>query len=438
MILEALNSYYERLTEDPNVDVARFGFSRQKIGFCVTLNPDGSLHAIDDIREPNKKKLIPRLMVVCGNSKLAGIKPGFLWDNPAYLLGYKPDDPKPKRTRQLFEAFRKRHLDAETDIDDLEFSATCRFLESWNPGNAANDEQLSHLGTGFGVFRIRGANHFVHERPAVQSWWNAQHVVAHNDEDPAVGQCLVSGRTGPLARLHEPKIQGVWGARTSGAVIVSFNGSAYTSYGKHRGANAPVSEAAAFQYCTALNYLLRMDSPQRIQVGDTTTVFWTEKPTGAENLLPWIFEPTKDAEDAALKNELHWAVKCIAEGQCPTTFGEPDTPFYVLGLSPNAARISIRFWLASNLGDLVDKLHLHFADLRIARSERDSEFPAAWQLIRETVRESKDIPPLLAGAVMRSILTGRPYPSMLFSSMIRRIRADREVRISAWPQSRHA
>jgi CRISPR-associated protein Csd1 len=430
MILQALNSYYDRLSEDPNVDVARFGFSRQKIVFCVTLNPDGSLHAIDDIREPNEKKLIPRLVVVCGNSKPSGsgINPGFLWDNPTYLLGYKPDDPKPERTRQSFEAFRKRHLAAEMAVGDREFSATCRFLESWNPGNAADNEQLSHLGIGFGVFRIRGANHFVHERPAVQRWWDAQYVVAQNDAEPAVGQCLVSGRTGPLTRLHEPKIQGVWGAQTSGALIVSFNDSAYTSYGKHRGANAPVSEAAAFQYCTALNHLLRMGSPQRIQVGDTTTVFWTEKPTQAENLLPWVFAPTTDAEGAALKNEVHSALKSIAAGQYPTTFSEPDTPFYILGLSPNAARISVRFWLASNLGDLVDKLHRHYADLRIARSERDPEFPAAWQLIRETVRESKDIPPLLAGAVMRSILTGRPYPSMLFSSMIRRIRADREVR----------
>jgi CRISPR-associated protein Csd1 len=171
-----------------------------------------------------------------------------------------------------------------------------------------------------------------------------------------------------------------------------------------------------------------MGSPQRIQIGDATTVFWTQKPTAAENLLPWIFEPTKEAEDASLKNEIHSVLKCIAEGEYPATFGERDTPFYILGLSPNAARISVRFWLPSTMGSLFDNLHDHFTDLRIIRSERDYEFPAAWQLIRETVRESKDIPPLLAGALMRAILTGQPYPSMLFSSMIRRIRADREVR----------
>jgi CRISPR-associated protein Csd1 len=430
MILQALNSYYERLAKDSDVNVALFGFSRQKIAFCVTMNPDGSLHALDDIRDQRDKKWIPKSLVVCGNSKPSGsgINPGFLWDNPTYLLGYRPNDPKPERTRASFEAFRQRHLQAEQAIDDAEFSAVCRFLESWNSGNAACEQQLASLGSGFGVFRIRATDHFVHERSAVRTWWKSQLIVTDDDEAPIVGQCLISGRIGPLARLHEPKIQGVSGAQTTGALIVSFSNTAYASYGKNGGENAPVSEAAAFQYCTALNHLLRLGSPQRIQIGDTTTVFWTEKPTAAENLLPWIFEPTKEAEDAALKTKIHSVLKCIAEGGYPATFSEPDTPFYILGLSPNAARISIRFWLPSTMGSLVDNLHHHFADLRIIRSERNNEFPAAWQLIRETVRESKDIPPLLAGALMRSILTGQPYPSMLFRSMIRRIRADREVR----------
>jgi CRISPR-associated protein Csd1 len=121
-------------------------------------------------------------------------------------------------------------------------------------------------------------------------------------------------------------------------------------------------------------------------------------------------------------------LKRIVKGEYPGEFGDPYTPFYVLGLSPNAARISVRFWLASTLGELIEKLHQHFADLRIAHREQDSEFPAVWQLLRETVRESKDLPPLLGGAVMRSVLTGSPYPNMLFTSIIRRFRADRELR----------
>ncbi len=430
MILQALNSYYERLEQDPTIGIAPYGYSRQQIAFCITLNRNGSLLAIDDIRERDGKKPVPRSLVVLGNSKPSGsgINPGFLWDNPAYMLGYKADDEKPERTRESFVAFRKRHLDAEAAIDDPEFSAVCRFLEKWNPAEAVQYPSLIEISTGFGVFRIRAADHYVHDQIVVREWWEKHLIVAEADADSTIGQCLATGQVGPLARLHEPKIKGVWGAQSSGAAIVSFNLDAFESYGKEQSLNSPVSEQAAFQYCTALNHLLRTNSPQRVQIGDASTVFWTERPTEAENLLPWVFEPNKDTENDALKNRIQSALRSIASGTYAGEFGNPDTPFYVLGLSPNAARISVRFWWVSTLRGVFNNLHEHFADLRIDHNDRDPEFPAIWQLIRETVRESKDIPPLLGGAVLRSVLTGVPYPSMLFSAMLRRIRADREVR----------
>jgi hypothetical protein len=100
------------------------------------------------------------------------------------------------------------------------------------------------------------------------------------DDDAPRAVCLVTGQQAPVERLHAA-IKGVWGAQTSGANIVSFNARAFESYGKteRQGENAPVSRAAAFAYTTALNHLLRKDSPQRIQVGDASTVFWAEGKT---------------------------------------------------------------------------------------------------------------------------------------------------------------
>jgi CRISPR-associated protein Csd1 len=247
-----------------------------------------------------------------------------------------------------------------------------------------------------------------------------------HDVDSVTGQCLITGKVDYLARLHEPKIKGVWGTQSAGAALVSFNLDAFESYGKEQSINSPVCETAAFQYCTALNYLLRAEGKQRIQIGDATTVFWTERPSGMESIFGMVFDPP--AEDDALRAEVHAALRRISEGALPPELGDPTTRFYALGLSPNAARISVRFWLESSLGEVVQHLKEHFADLRLARSERDPEFPPFWQILRETARETKDVPPLLAGGVMRSVLLGLPYPSMLLSSMIRRIRADREIR----------
>jgi CRISPR-associated protein Csd1 len=93
----------------------------------------------------------------------------------------------------------------------------------------------------------------------------------------------------------------------------------------------------------------------------------------------------------------------------------------------------VRFWNTDTLGALFDKLKDHHEAMRIDRqfgegSKRpDPEFPPAWMLLRETAREPKDIPPLLAGALMRAILEGMPYPDALAHAVIRRVRADRVI-----------
>lgn len=428
MIVQALNAYYERLEADPESDVAPFGFSRQNISYFVVLNADGTLHEIADARLQRGKKLAPRSLVVPGNAKPSGsgINPCFLWDNPAYMLGYKADDPKPDRTRKSFEAFRDRHLAAQEAINDDAFTAVCQFLETWDPDDAAQQPTLVDISTGFGVFRLRGANEFVHDRPAVKRWWRGQMATDDGAETDTFCECLATGETGPIARLHEPKIKGVWGGQSSGAALVSFNLDAFESYGKQQSANAPVNERAAFQYCTALNRLLA--SKQRVQIGDATVVFWTERPSPAEDLLAQLFDPPRDAEDEELRSRIEDHLRTIATGSYPPAFGEKRTPFFVLGLSPNAARISVRFWNVSTLGDLVKNLKKHFKDLETARGPKDIEFPTAWHILRETARETKEIPPLLAGGLMRAVFTGSDYPDLLLTSIVRRMRTEREVR----------
>ncbi|MEN1680224.1 MAG: type I-C CRISPR-associated protein Cas8c/Csd1 [Planctomycetota bacterium] len=431
MLLHALNRYYERLAADPESGVAPFGYSRQQIGFVVVLELDGTLHAIEDARrEDAKGKLKNIQLVVPGNAKPPGIaiNPCFLWDNPAYALGYKPDDPKPERTREAIEAFRARHLEAEKEIDDESFSAVCRFLESWEPATATNHSTLVESTTGFGVFQIRNKTEYVHNRPAVRQWWDQQ---VDQLEAGELGQCLVTGEQAPIARLHEPKIKGVWGGQSAGALLVSFNCEAFESYGKNKkrgGLNAPVAERVAFQYTTALNRLLDPAANRRLSIGDTTVTYWTEKPTPAEAEMAAIFGASSAPEDEAEKNRIEAVLTKIARGQYPGEFGPPDTPFYMLGLSPNAARISVRFWHESTLGGFVETVGRHFADLEIVRGPKDQPHPPPWRLLRETVRDARDIPDLLEGALMRAIITGANYPQMFYAALLRRIQADREIR----------
>jgi CRISPR-associated protein Csd1 len=214
--------------------------------------------------------------------------------------------------------------------------------------------------------------------------------------------------------------------------LVSFNKdkTAFSSFEKLQNLNAPVSKRAAFQYATALNHLLRAGSRQRLVIGDSTTVFWSEEASPAEDLFAYLLDPAQSASESAnseLDDHLRVLLSQIAQGAKPSELGEPNARFYILGLAPNAARLAVRFWHVATLGELLDNIGDHFANLQIPRGPRDPEFPAIWQLLRETARETKDVSPLLGGALTRAVLTRAPYPRALPLAVLNRIRADRRV-----------
>ena len=445
MILQSLENLYERLIADGNYGVPHMGFSVQKVAFRVVIDEEGQLFEIQDVRDHEGKMPRPKPMMVLGEAKPpgSGINPCSLWDNSKYMLGYCPEkerETQAKRTKHSFEAFRKRHVELEPEISSKAFSAVCRFLENWDPVLGVGYPLLEELSAGFGVFQIVGETNFVHDDEAVRDWWLAQRGTTKEID---ATQCLITGQMAPIARTH-PKVKGVLGAQSSGASLVSFNESAYESYGKKQSANAPVSERSAFRYAAALNALTTgpKSSKHRMQLGDSTVVFWTSRPTRTEDLFATFITDgsaaldTTELQDAGLHQKLQIFVRALKKGR--EAYGEigddlQSTDFYILGLSPNAARVSIRLFHRSRLGELLDNLRRHFADISVARrsfgarKESDPELPPLWLLLAQTARESKEIPPILVGPLLRSVITGARYPDGLFMAVMRRIRADRRV-----------
>ncbi len=453
MILESLNNLYERLADDPSYELPRPGYSTQKVSFCVVLHPDGTLVDIQDARltrtettKGGKEKTTQtsRPVLVLGQSKPSGsgLNPCLLWDNSGYMLGYKKEDEKPARTEEAFEEFRRRHAALEQELSVPEFSAVCRFLESWSPAKALDYKGKldDFAATGFGVFQILGATSYVHQKPAIKEWWAKQQ---DTEEPDLIAQCLVTGKALPIAQTHKPAIKGVNGAQSSGALLVSFNMTAVDSYGRNteQGYNAPVSQVAVFNYANALNTMLGgpLSHRHRVVIGDATTVFWTEKATEAESLFAEFLqgggqEPEEGAgasQNQSLVTRLRIFMEILRTGGgagVDRLGDDPETKFFLLGLSPNASRLSVRFWHVATVGQLVDNLKSHYDAFKLKRSsEKDPEFPAVWQILRQTGRESKDIPPLLSGPLMGSILKGTRYPQALFNAVLNRIRADHEI-----------
>ncbi len=208
----------------------------------------------------------------------------------------------------------------------------------------------------------------------------------------------------------------------SGASLVSFNEVAYESYGKKKGENAPVSVEAEFKSSSALKFLLRSQT-QRIRIGDATTVFWAERTSPVETFFRQVIDPSIEDKNAAISVQKFLEV--VHQGSFPKDLEKDrNLKFYILGLSLNKARLALRFWHVCSVDDLMRRLGDHFDDLEMERSEKDILFPGAWHLLKETARESKNISPLLGGALIRAILEGRPYPLDLYNGVLRRIRAD--------------
>src|SRR5271166_2027985 len=341
MILQRLAEHYDRITSaGNNVHIPKPGFSLQKISFCVVLEPDGRLNSFQSLQEQVGKRLVARQLNVPGQAKSAGkgVNPCFLWDNAAYMLGYKPDDPAPERTAKCFEAFRRRHLDAEQQVKDPAYSAVCAFLRSWSPQDAQQySKLLSEIATNFGVFRIAGEEGFVHER--VSDYLARTETEKSSEVDELQGTCLVTGRFAPIARLHEPKIKGVAKAQPAGGLLVSFNEPAYESYRKTQSYNAPVSTEAVFKYANALNHLLDQTN-RRISLGDSTVVFWAERRHPLEEFVSDLLGDRVSAdqsgatEDQERVRQTRQFLTQLRDGVAESDAVDADsrTRFYILGL----------------------------------------------------------------------------------------------------------
>lgn len=450
MILQELNALYSRLLQEDGNQLPDLGFSTQLIGFRIVLKEDGTLVEIRDIREPSPtdKKPKPRAqkMIVPGGTKPSGsgLNPCFLWDNSGYLLGYKgADDKKPARTREAFAALRDKYLAFESRVGHPAFSAVCRFLESWNPELTPEKISDASLYTCNGVFRIQSSKKDVHTTPEIQDWWRREGNDAWSGKDSGSdgtnrGICLVSGKESNLALLHEPAIKGVWKAQVSGAKLVSFNCSAFTSYGKEQSLNAPVGEYAAFSYCNALNYLLGNEN-HSLQLGAASTVFWSDAPVSKMEEVNIVFRSMINtlppAMDKSVSERVESILTALKQGRLDKGADpDDDVRFFILGLEANASRLSVPFWLVSSFGELRRLVQNHYENLSIVprwtkenSKFPDPELPLPFDLLRQTCRESKDIPKPYVGALMRSILQGLPYSDAIAGAMLRRIRIDCDV-----------
>lgn len=450
MILQALNRYYDILQEDPNTEIPPFGYSMVNVSFALNISTEGELLDVfplfEKVQRGKKMREVPRPLLLPQPVKRASnIAPNFLWDNTVYVLGISAkDDEKPEYSKERFEAFQELHLRLLSSVNSEAAHSLKAFLTSHQPEIARQHPTIDkHLETlllgGNLVFQVNGK--YVHKDPQLRQIWN-KHLTSSGATQM---QCLVTGKEEPIARLH-PSLKGVRGARSGGATLIGFNLDAFRSYNRdskeERGLNSPVSEKATFAYSTILNYLLSdANHNKKFYLGDTTVIYWAESENRAYESAFASFVDPSDLEEVgsqALRKESEGVLQAVADkvrnvqaldlDALLKELGDENPRFYVLGLSPNSARVSVRFFITDPFEKVADNIMAHYRDLAIEKEYEDQPtYLSVWRILNETVSKKsrdKDATPLLAGAVFRAILRNTQYPAALYYAIINRVRAD--------------
>ena len=435
MILQALAAYYDRLLGDGAVQPQ--GFQEKEILWVVELSLNGRFLRL--IRTGGENDRARKFVVPAEVKRASNIAANLLWDHAEYVFGWPRADLKKSQVAkvpQRHQAFlaRLRAL-PETLQADAGVSAVIRFLEANDFSGLQSSDDWGELSRGNGnvSFRLEGNRDLVCERPAIRAALSGSVSHANGIDTNDNGWCLITGRRAGAARLH-PSIRGVRGAQTSGANLVSFNLDAFTSHGWSQGANAPISEAAAHAYTTALNHLLaRGNERHRFIEGDTTFVFWAAASTPIEDQFAHLLGSYAAEQRESDGTPVRDTFESVRRGLRPSL--DDQTPFYVLGLAPNAARLAVRLWYEGTVAELTHNILLHFDDLEIVGLGGENNVPGLWRLIGAAARDS-DLRKLsdtlrgqLAAGIMAAILDRLPYPTTLLARTVTRCRAEQSV----WP-----
>ncbi|XID93153.1 type I-C CRISPR-associated protein Cas8c/Csd1 [Paenibacillaceae bacterium WGS1546] len=434
MILQALCGFYDRMMEEQPERIAPFGFAITPVSKCIVLDSEGNIvQVLDRIqfqeyfekKNVKKVKAVPQRLLTPQQPKRSGKRPepAFLCENANFLFGIYDD---PDGANYRFEASRDLHEQVLRGVEDEGALAILAFFSKRAKGslNYGNIDTSGLEDGGNIVFQLENDIwNYVHERPAIREAWT--NYLNSRSEEAAIGQCLVTGEVGRIARIHG----NLDGFGQDKPTLVGFNKDSFVSYRKEQGENAPISESAAFKYVTALNLLIN-DKNHSLNIHDEKIIFWAEKKAELEEQVIGSMlngEAGNWKLDEFSRRKLSGVMDHLYNGTSPEQLDlNANVRFFVLGLSSNKTRAVIRYFYINTFGEFLEKIRRHQSDIYVQGAPWEPEHPSIPQILLETAlrRESKNIPPPHQSSLVRSVMTGVPYPNSLYMAMLGRIRAE--------------
>lgn len=429
MILHALTQYYQRKAESDG-GIAQEGFENKEIPFIIVIDKQGNFIQLEDTRELKVKKKVGRTFLVPKGLGRSGSKSyevsNLLWDHYGYVLAYAGEKGQEQADKQHASFTAKVNELKQALPDDAGVTAVAAFLSS-----AEEKSKVMQVANWAECAKVKGCNlsfrlvdeavDLVCQSKAVREYVSQANQT--QSDNVQKGICLVTGKAAPIARLHNA----VKGVNAKPAPFASVNLSAFESYGKEQGFIFPVGEQAMFEYTTALNTLLA--SENRFRIGDVTAVCWGAKRTPLEeSLASMINGGGKDKPDEHID-----AVKTLYKSLYNGQYQKPDgkEKFYLLGLSPNSARIVVRFWHETTVAALSESIAAWYDDLQMVRGENSPypEYMPLPRLLGNLVLDGKmeNLPSDLIAQVTDAALNNRVLPVSLLQAALRRNKAEQKI-----------
>lgn len=420
MILKALYDYYHR----SKGKLPTYGRELKEIGFLIVIDKEGHFLRFEDRRID--KKQAQKFLVKKSVDRSSAPVANYLYDNSAYVFGFS-DKGDAMKNFNKFKRNVKDIYDAALDNDDLK--AIWCFYQTEQSVILKNMQQdtlwpeveknLNKKYSSFS-FLINGDTHILAEKDELL-------YLLHEDSNGNEKICLVSGKKGIAVETTTATM--IPGSQAKAKLVAFQVKSGYDSYGKEKGANAPISEEAEFAYTTVLNHLLASDSRNKFLIGNRTFLFWASKNDEAgkqteESIFNLFgFNASDDDPDRKIE-QVRNVFTAIYSGVLKTT---DDDKFYILGLAPNSARIAVTYWVEIPLREFAGTIIRHFRDMEVVDTRDDKKPYMSLRNILSAVTlggKSSDATPNLPDAIVKSIFQGLPYPQPLFATCIRRIRAE--------------
>lgn len=435
MILQALCDYYDLLVKEKPTEVAKYGYAVTSVSKCIVIDQEGNLvqvmNRMQEQKLVNKKgkeevKLVPERIITPLQPKRSGKQPqaAFLCDNINFIFGIYKDS---EGAEHRFKSSGLLHYDVLANVDDEGGKAIVAFFQKRTKGSIDyGDVDTSSLNEGGNiVFMLLGDSDFIHNRPKIKTAWDTYRI--QKQDNTSIGQCLVTGDKGPIARIHG----NLDGFGQDKPTLVGFNKPSFVSYNKEQGDNAPISEEAAFKYVTALNMLIADRRHSRTIYGEKI-LFWAARALPLEeNAIALLLgggssEPEVE-RDETTSQRLASVMQHLYQGTSPEELDlSVNTRIFLLSVSTNKTRLVVRNFYVDSVGNVIQRLQQHHADIYIEGLQGEKEHPSLFDILIETAvrHDSKNVPAPYQSSLVRTIMTNSLYPNSLYMAMLGRIRAE--------------